>query len=138
MPTTVIRFVVKGPGMERIPSISDAEWQVMEVLWRQSPLAAKDVIDALAGNIAWHPRTVKTLLGRLVAKGVLGFEREGRRYLYRPIVSRERCVRRDTRSFLDRVFRGTPMSLLTYFVENEHLSDAELDRLRQALEKRRP
>ena len=75
--------------MAELPSISDAEWEVMNVLWGDSPLMASEVVARLAGRKGWSPRTVKTLLGRLAAKHALEFEARGKRYLYRPAVTRE-------------------------------------------------
>src|SRR6478609_8621856 len=78
--------------MKRPPSISDAEWQVMETLWARSPLTAAEVISALAGETSWKPNTVRTLLARLVQKGALATEEDGNRYLYRPVFAREEFV----------------------------------------------
>ena len=98
--------------MTRPPQISDAEWEVMKVLWESSPRTASDVVEALCEPMQWHPKTVKTLLGRLVKKGVVRFREEGNRYLYRPAFERERYVEQESRSFVDRVFGGdaTPES----------------------------
>ncbi len=79
--------------MDGTPRISDAEWEVMNVLWDEHPLAANDVAERLPPARKWSPRTVKTLLGRLVRKAALGLEGAGRHYLYRLLVTRETCVR---------------------------------------------
>jgi len=92
--------------MKRPPPISDAEWQVMEVLWRTQPLTANDVIDALRPETKWKPNTVRTLLARLVKKGALRTESEGNRFLYTPCYSRKQYVRDESDSFLSRVFGG--------------------------------
>src|SRR5687767_6134426 len=91
---------------KRPPAISDAEWQVMDVIWGRSPVTANEVVARLAGRADWSPRTVKTMLNRLVNKGALAFQAEGKRYLYEPAVSREACVRDESSSFLARVFGG--------------------------------
>src|SRR5690349_16856841 len=102
--------------MPKIPSISDAEWEVMNVLWgAAAPLMASDVVDRLAAPGGWSPRTVKTLLNRLVKKRALAFEVHGKRYLYRPAVRREQCVRAESRSFLARVFGGAVGPMLAQF-----------------------
>ena len=77
----------KAPA--KLPQISDAEWEVMKVLWDRTQASAQDVIDALATQKTWSPQTVKTLLKRLTEKGALAYESEGRRFIYRPAVSRE-------------------------------------------------
>src|SRR3954469_17264472 len=105
--------------MPNLPKISDAEWQVMDVIWRSSdPVTAGEIVGALAGHTSWNPRTIKTMLNRLVNKGALRFESEGNRYLYRPAVSREACVRGESRSFLRRVFGGNVAPMLAHFVED--------------------
>jgi len=108
----------------------------MQVLWERSPLAANDVVDALAAQRDWSPRTVKTMLNRLVKKGALGFEAQGKRYLYKPKVSREACVRREGRSFLSRVFGGALGPMLVHFVNEHPLRPDEIAELKKMLERK--
>jgi BlaI family transcriptional regulator, penicillinase repressor len=124
--------------MAKAPDISDAEWEVMRVLWQRSPLTASEVVDALANHREWTPATIKTLLNRLVGKGALGFETQGKRYLYHPKVGREECVRRESRSFLSRVFGTSPGPMLVQFVKEAQLTDAEIRELKQILKEKRP
>ena len=122
---------------KKTPSISDAEWQVMEVLWSApAPVTASDVVARLERVTDWNPRTVKTLLNRLVNKGALGFQADGKRYLYRPKVSRDACVRVQSRSFLSRVFGGATGAALLHFVEEHDLSRAEIEQLKRVLARR--
>ena len=122
---------------ERLPEISDSEWDVMNVLWASdAPLAANEVVERLAGVRDWSPRTVKTLLNRLINKGALTYEAQGKRYLYRPRVPREQCVREETRSFLSRVFANAPGAMLLQFVEQAKLTPGEVEALRKLLEKK--
>ena len=120
--------------MARVPRISDAEWQVMQVLWVDAPLTANQIVQMLAPDSGWNPRTIKTMLNRLVNKGALKFETEGKRYLYRPAVSRDACVRGESRSFLQRVFGGQVGPMLAHFVEDRKLSKAEIDQLKRLLD----
>ena len=122
--------------MAKIPRISEAEWQVMDVLWSRSPLTASDVVDAIAGKSDWEPATIKTMLNRLVKKGALKFKSEGKRYLYAPAVSRDACVRTEGRSFLDRVFGGAAGPLIAHFVEDARLSKDEIEQLRRLLDRK--
>src|SRR3954452_20590828 len=100
--------------MVKPPAISDAEWQVMNVLWDASPnpLSAGDIIDRISKAKDWNPRTVKTLLNRLIKKRALSFTRDGKSYLYHPLVGRDQCVRAVSRSFLSRVFGGNVAPML--------------------------
>jgi BlaI family penicillinase repressor len=119
-------------------AISDAEWEVMQVLWQTAPLTANDVVERVAAKNRWNPRTVKTLLNRLVKKRALGFEAEGNRYRYFPKVSRDECVRSESRSFLRRVFGGQAPAMLAHFVSETPLTPREIAELRQLLDQRDP
>ena len=114
--------------------ISEAETKVMEVLWARSPLSASAVIAALAADSAWNHRTIRTLLSRLVEKGAVKATADGRAYLYRPALSRKRFVKEESRSFLTRVFGGSPLAAVVHLVEGEALSPEELARLKALLE----
>jgi BlaI family penicillinase repressor len=122
--------------MLKPPRISDAEWQVMDVLWAQSPRTAGEVVEALAKQTDWTPPTIKTMLNRLVRKGALKFKTEGKRYLYSPAVSREACVRTEARSFADRLFGGAVAPLLAHFVEDAKLTKSEIEQLRRLLDRK--
>lgn len=122
--------------MAPTPPITDAEWEVMNVLWQRAPLTASEVTDAVAERMKWHPRTVKTLLGRLVRKGVLRYRTEGNRYLYSPAIPRQRYIRKESASFLERVFGGESAPMLLHFVRNSRLSDEEIDELRRILDEK--
>jgi BlaI family transcriptional regulator, penicillinase repressor len=107
----------------------------MEVIWAAlADRTASDVVDALADRRSRSPRTVKTLLSRLVKKGALAFEADGNRYLYRAKVRREDCVRAESRSFLSRVFAGSAGEMLCRFVDEAQLSAEEIERLRKLLD----
>ena len=108
----------------------------MAVLWAQSPRTANEVVDALTGRVKWSAATVKTMLNRLVRKGALRFRAEGKRYLYSPAVSRDACVRSETRSLVDRLFGGATAAMLAHFVEAGQLSRKELDELRELLDRK--
>ena len=121
--------------MKKVPKISEAEWEIMRVVWAKAPCVAGDVIEALAGaDASWHPRTIKTFLARLVSKRALGFRKEGRAYLYRPLVSEKECVDAASKSFLQRVFGGAVGPMLAYFVEHKQLSASEIRELKKLLE----
>ncbi|MDF1800903.1 MAG: BlaI/MecI/CopY family transcriptional regulator [Planctomycetota bacterium] len=117
-----------------LPRISDAEWEVMLLLWERAPRTANDVAATLGPVHDWNERTVKTLLARLVKKGALAATPDGKRYLYEPAISRDACVRRETRSFLDRVFGGSASPLLAHFVREGELGAGELEELRALLD----
>src|SRR5262245_66291210 len=108
----------------------------MSVLWADAPLSAGQVIARLAGVAAWSPKTVKTLLARLVKKGHLAHTSQGREYVYRPLVERHACLRREARSFLKRFFSSAVSPLVAELIEGDELSDADLEELRRLLARR--
>lgn len=117
-------------------NISQAEWQVMQVLWGRAPLSAAEVCDALEAQCDWHPKTVRTLLGRLVDKGALAREKREGVLQFRPLVSQEECVREESRSFLEQCFGGALRPMLAHFIENEDLSPEDIAALRAKLDAR--
>ena len=106
--------------------ISDAEHAVMEVLWRESPLPAQDVAHRIDPERDWSTRTVKTLLSRLLAKGALVHEEDGRRYLYRPAIARDDFVARESRRLLDRMFGGSVSPLVAHLAERDSLTEEDI------------
>ena len=123
------------PAGPSVPQISDAEWDVMKVVWDRQPVPASDVVDRLAADRGWRPRTVKTMLNRLVAKGALAYEVQGKRYLYRALVQRDACVRHESRSFLSRVFGGAVAPAVVHLLEHTKLTPEEVEQLRRILER---
>ena len=122
--------------MNRTPRISEAEWEIMKICWSRPPVSAQEIIDALAAQDDWHPKTVKTLLNRLVKKRALGFQKDGRAYLYHPLVAEKDCVSAESQSFLDRVFGGSLKPMLSHFFENRKLSPADIAELKSLLKRK--
>lgn len=114
--------------------ISDAESRIMDVLWRQSPQTADDIVCALAETTGWHEKTIKTLINRLLGKGAVTAQKEGRRYLYSALLRREEWQRRESRSLLDRVFGGRVAPLLAHFSQHETLSAKDIAELRKLID----
>jgi len=114
--------------------ITKAEFQIMDALWAQSPLAAADVADRLADETGWSLKTVKTLLSRLVEKGAVTHTTEGRRFLYSPKVSRDSYARRATKRLADQLFEGRAAPLVAHLAEGDGLSKADLDELALLIE----
>lgn len=119
------------------PRITEAELQVMKLLWAQEPLSAQEIIEALGEQMQWSDQTVKTFLNRLHKKKAIRFEKVGRNYLYYPSVTREAYLKDENRSFLDRVYDGAVGVLLARFVEAEKLSPREIEELQQLLEEKK-
>jgi len=116
-------------------NISDAESTVMEVLWQRSPRSADEVVAALADAQDWQEATIKTLLNRLLKKGAITAEADGRRYLYSPVLTREAWLTQASRGLLDRLFDGRVAPLVAHFSEQKALSRKDIAELRALLEK---
>jgi len=113
--------------------VSDAEAQVMQVLWERSPRSADEVVAALAASTDWAEPTVKTLLNRLLNKGAIEATRDGRRYLYSPVLAREAWVAQQSEGLLERLFGGRVAPLVAHFSERGRLSEADVAELRKLL-----
>ena len=117
--------------------ISAAESQVMEALWRQSPLTAEEIVAEVAEPQGWSEATVKSLINRLLTKGAIEAEKDGRRYLYSPRVERLAYLSQESRGLIDRLFDGRVAPLVSHFSKTNQLSPddvAELKRLIAELE----
>ena len=113
--------------------ISDAESLVMEALWRHSPRSAEDIAAAVGPDQDWSDKTVKTLLNRLLTKGAIAAEREGRRYLYSPLIPREDYVQSESRGLIDRLFDGKLAPLVSHFAETKQLSAEDIAELKRLI-----
>lgn len=120
--------------MAEMPSISEAEWQVMNVVWDRQPVMAQEIIKSLAETNEWSPATIRTFLHRLVKKGALKHTQDGNRYVYATTQPRTRLVRRASRTFLESVFAGETVPLIAHFVKNQRLSSEEIRQLRDLLD----
>lgn len=113
--------------------ISDAEHAVMEVLWKRAPMTATEVADQVVQEKDWSLQTVKTLLSRLAAKAVVGTERDGRRFLYSPLVERDTYLTGVSRNFVDRLFGGKVMPLVAHLAEADELSADDIEEIEELL-----
>jgi BlaI family penicillinase repressor len=122
--------------MKKTPRISEAEWEVMRVLWNTSPMTANDIVEELTGKTPWKRETIRTLINRLVQKKAIGFEKKGRQYDYFPLVTEAQCIKTETQSFLKRFGGRAIEPMLAAFVEEKHLSAEKIARLRQILDRK--
>jgi len=118
------------------PSISDAEWILMSIIWDRKETTANDLIEALEGRQSWKPKTIKTLLRRLSDKGVLGYEKVGREYVFHPKFEREEAERVQSQSFIQRIFDGKTVPFVARFLKDEKLSTKEIKEIKEILERK--
>ncbi len=117
---------MSSSNSEKPERISEAEHAVMEALWDAHPASASDVCDAVCAKRDWSLATVKTLLSRLVAKGAIRSEPDGRRFLYSPVIERSDYVGGESRRLVDRLFGGRAAPLFAHLAEQEALTEDDL------------
>ncbi|MDB0439035.1 BlaI/MecI/CopY family transcriptional regulator [Clostridioides difficile] len=123
--------------MKKLPQISEAEYQVMKIVWQYAPISTNEVIEKLVKTSKWSPKTIQTMLLRLVKKGALTYEKNSRVFVYTPIVKEEEYVSTESSSFLNRFYNGTLNSMVLNFLENDKLSEDDIEELRNILDKRK-
>lgn len=119
--------------MPKLPQISEAEFEVMKIIWKYAPINTNEITERLVQTTAWSPKTIQTLIKRLVSKGVLSYEKQGRIFVYTPLIVEKDYLNQKSRSFLNRYFHGDITALLSSYIENDALSQNEIDSLRDLL-----
>jgi BlaI family penicillinase repressor len=119
--------------MAKTPRISEAEWEVMKVLWKTSPMTANEIVEELKGKTRWKRETIRTLINRLVQKKALSFEKKGRRYHYFPRITEAEGIRAEAESFVKRIGGGSIEPMMAAFVEEKQLSAEKIARLKRIL-----
>jgi BlaI family penicillinase repressor len=120
----------------KVPSISEAEWQVMNALWKKAPQTANEVISSLQEQTDWKPKTVRTLLDRLAQKKVVGVNKDQKTYTFYPLYSQDDCQRAEAQSFIKRIYGGTLKSMLVQFIQEDSLSEEDIKELRSILDEK--
>ena len=124
--------------MDKVPEISEAEHQVMKVIWNDNPITAMEIIKELKKITDWKPNTIKTFINRLLKKGAVGYEKSGKEYNYYPLIEEADFVKSESRLFLKRIFNGSLKPMLVTMVENEDLTLEDIEDLKsRILEKKR-
>ena len=124
--------------MNKLPQISEAEFEVMKIVWNCAPVSTNEITERLTKATDWGPKTVQTLIKRLVTKGALTYEKQGRVFVYTPLVKEDEYVSQQSRSFLKRYYNGDILSMMSSYLESDRLSEAEIDALRSLLSKKHP
>lgn len=121
--------------MYKIPKISDAEWEVMKIIWINSEISSTNIIQELKDKFQWKPATVKSMINRLLNKNAIGFNKSSYEYLYFPLVSEDECIKLESQSFVNRVFNGSIKSMLLTFAQSEEISEKDIAELKNILDK---
>lgn len=122
--------------MNSLPQISEAEFEVMKIVWKHAPVSTNEVTEKLTQTTNWSPKTIQTMLKRLAAKKAITYEKQGRVFVYTPLVLETEYIRQKSNSFLKRYYNGNLSSMIASYLEDDKLSEGELDALRQLLSNR--
>ena len=122
--------------MKKLPQISEAEFEVMKIVWENAPVSTNDITDRLVQTTDWSPKTMQTLIRRLVSKGALTYEKNGRVFVYTPKVSEDEYLRQKSSSFISRYFGGDFSAMFSSYLGNDELTDDELKNLKGIIEDR--
>lgn len=126
--------------MSNIPKISDSEWQVMKIIWANNSCTANKVVEALSESTDWKPKTIKTLINRLVKKGVISYnldQNDKKTYHYFQLILEKECKKEESKSFLKRVFNGSLNAMIANFLTEEELSSEEIEELKRILDNKK-
>lgn len=122
--------------MKDLPQISEAEFEVMRIVWKYAPISTNEVIDKLIRTSSWSPKTIQTLLKRLVTKGAITYEKKSRVFVYTPLVQQDEYISHESSSFLKRYYDGNISNMLSAYLESDRLSDSEIENLRALLNRK--
>lgn len=117
-----------------IPKISDAEYEVMKVIWSHTPISTNEVTEKLSNTTSWSPKTIHTLLNRLVKKKAITYNKESRVFVYTPLITQEEYLNHKSKIFLNQYFDGNLSSLMNNYIHSKKVSDEELSKLRKLLD----
>lgn len=121
--------------MPGLPQISEAEFEVMKVVWKYAPINTNEITERLLKTTSWRAKTIQTLIKRLVTKGALTYEKQGRVFVYTPLVKEDEYISQESSSFLKRFYDGDISAMLSSYLENHQLSETEIRNLRSILSK---
>ena len=119
--------------MNSLPQISEAEFEIMKVVWKYAPINTNEITQRLTRTTTWSPKTIQTLIKRLVTKGALTYEKQSRVFVYTPLVKEQDYINQESHSFLKRFYGGNITAMLSAYIENGQLSEDELEKLRSLL-----
>lgn len=121
--------------MANLPPISEAEFEVMKIVWSHAPISTNEITDHLIKTTTWSPKTIQTLIKRLVTKGALTYEKQSRVFVYTPLVGEEEYIGQESSSFLNRYYHGDITAMLSTYIKNDRLTESEIEALRSLLSK---
>ena len=123
--------------MNNLPQISDAEFEVMSIIWKYEPISTNDVVERLSKNKKWSPKTITTMLFRLEKKGVIYHEKEGRVFVYSALIQKDAYLKAERSAFINRFFDGALNQMVVSYLNENDLAKNDIDTLQAILDKKR-
>ncbi|MCI9378517.1 MAG: BlaI/MecI/CopY family transcriptional regulator [Eubacterium sp.] len=120
--------------MNPLPQISEAEYEIMKTVWKYAPISTNEITDKLTKTTVWSPKTIQTLIKRLVTKGALTYEKQSRVFVYTPLIEEKEYIRQKSNSFLKRYYGGDITAMLSTYIQNDKLSESDIESLRSLLD----
>lgn len=115
--------------MTFLPQITESEYEIMKIVWKYYPISTNEITQKLTQTTSWSPKTIQTLIKRLVTKGALTYEKQSRVFVYTPLVKENEYISQKSSSFLNRYYNGNITTMLSAFIENDSLSETEINDL---------
>ena len=109
--------------MSNLPQISEAEFEVMKIVWKYAPISTNEITEKLTQISSWSPKTIQTLIKRLVSKKALTYEKQSRVFVYTPLVKEDEYIRQESNI----------TSMLASYIEDDKLSEEDIASLRNLL-----
>ncbi len=121
--------------MENLPKISDAEFEIMKIIWDKNPISTNEIVETVKKTSSQNVRTIQTLISRLEKKGAISHKKEGKLYVYLPLIDKNEYISKKSTSFLDKFYNGAINRMVMNFIENDMLTDDDIATLKNILDK---
>jgi len=120
--------------MKKLPQISEAEYEVMKVVWEYAPISTNEITEKLISTTCWKPKTIHTLIKRLTEKKVITYVKQSRVFVYTPLINQDEYLQQQSHSFINRFYNGNFATMLTSYLDTEDLSENDINQLKEILE----
>lgn len=115
--------------------ISEAEYEVMKVLWDNGEMTSIDIIDCLSKKKKWNHNTIRTLITRLLNKKAIKIvSKEGKTYIYTYVLKQDKYIKQESTNFIDKLYNGSVKNMLLNFVKEDRLSKEDINDLIKLIE----
>lgn len=120
--------------MSQLPQISEAEYEVMKIVWEYAPISTNEITEKLVSTTQWKAKTIQTLIKRLTEKRIITYEKKSRVFVYTPLVKQNEYIQQQSHSFVKRFYNGNFITMLTSYLDAEDLSENDINQLKEILD----